>query len=299
MHARPRGIYDAGTDEHNSLAYNSAIQDTSMVMTQAVTQGIARNVIEWADRSKWLLVPQQERSRKTLTKVIDAAISLFSEKGFDGTSIGDISKLAHVSVGAIYARFADKDAILYAVLDSYYRTRFAQLEEIVRPYRAADETADDVLRLYVNIMVSAFRTDRRLLGVAELRRLTDTIVAQQAARANAHLADVFAALLAPHAESLGHPNIIAEAHFLHNIIRNTFVLATLHDISPVGSALTLDSPSFEAELYNLAARYLRLDAASVAGPAAGRRKAKPTTGARAKAGATRLRGGGGKNKPRS
>lgn len=240
----------------------------------AMTQGIAQDVIEWADRSKWLLVPQQERSRKTLTKIIDAAISQFSEKGFEDASIGDIAKLAHVSVGAIYARFADKHAILYAVLDSYYRTRLAQLDDIVRPHRGAGDSADAVVRLYVNIMVSAFRTDRRLLGVAELRRLTDPIVAQQAARANAYLADAFAVLLAPHASSLGRPNIIAEAHFLHNIIRNTFVIATLHDISPVGSALTLDSPAFEAEIYNLACRYLRLESLSPASPLTGRRKTK-------------------------
>ena len=47
----------------------------------------------------------------TRAAVLDAAKSLFVEKGFDATSVEDIGKLAQASKGAVYHHFSDKQEI--------------------------------------------------------------------------------------------------------------------------------------------------------------------------------------------
>ncbi len=52
---------------------------------------------------------------KTSGKIIDAALKLFSEKGFHGTSINDIAKEAGISKGLIYNYFESKYSILEGI----------------------------------------------------------------------------------------------------------------------------------------------------------------------------------------
>lgn len=51
-------------------------------------------------------------------KVINAAIALFTEKGFEKTSMADIKKLAGVSTGLIYHHFENKNALLKEIFTS-------------------------------------------------------------------------------------------------------------------------------------------------------------------------------------
>ena len=47
--------------------------------------------------------------------MLDASIQLLEEKGFDAFTVQDVSQRADVSVGAIYARFGNKESLLRAV----------------------------------------------------------------------------------------------------------------------------------------------------------------------------------------
>lgn len=54
--------------------------------------------------------------KQTKQKVIDAAISLFNTKGYDGTSVRDIAKRADVNVANISYYFAGKQGLLNDLL---------------------------------------------------------------------------------------------------------------------------------------------------------------------------------------
>ena len=56
----------------------------------------------------WIRAPQQARSQATLARLLDATEVLLDEAPFDDLSVQDICKAAKSSVGAFYARFADK-----------------------------------------------------------------------------------------------------------------------------------------------------------------------------------------------
>ncbi|HVT24848.1 MAG TPA: TetR/AcrR family transcriptional regulator [Rhizomicrobium sp.] len=67
----------------------------------------------------WALPVQQERSLATRERIVAAAEKAFAEKGYEGARISDIAKRAGCSVGAVYFRFADKDALFFAIVESF------------------------------------------------------------------------------------------------------------------------------------------------------------------------------------
>jgi AcrR family transcriptional regulator len=54
--------------------------------------------------------------------IMDAALLLFAENGYERTSIGNIAKHAGISQGLVYSYFKNKDDLLYRILDSGMKT---------------------------------------------------------------------------------------------------------------------------------------------------------------------------------
>src|SRR5512144_1950487 len=76
---------------------------------------------------------REEKSERSRRYVLDAALDLFSHRGYGATSVRDIAAAAGVSTGNLYHHFPDKEAIFKTLLDD--------LNEIVDsrrfPYRRA------------------------------------------------------------------------------------------------------------------------------------------------------------------
>ena len=62
---------------------------------------------------------QGERSERSRTAILDAALELFSHRGYGATSMRDIAGKAGVSTGSVYHHFADKEAIFKALLEQF------------------------------------------------------------------------------------------------------------------------------------------------------------------------------------
>lgn len=54
---------------------------------------------------------RQARSEATRRKIIEAAVDLFSERGYPGTGLGDIIERAAMTKGALYYHFDSKEAL--------------------------------------------------------------------------------------------------------------------------------------------------------------------------------------------
>lgn len=65
---------------------------------------------------------QEERSGKSRQHILDAALKLFSHKGYGATSVRDIAEAAGLSKGNVYHHFPDKETIFRALLDRYFQT---------------------------------------------------------------------------------------------------------------------------------------------------------------------------------
>ena len=73
----------------------------------------------------------EERERRvgseTRAEILRVALELFTEHGFEGTSIRDISAVLGVTKSSLYYHFASKEAIIRALLDS----RYDEIEELL------------------------------------------------------------------------------------------------------------------------------------------------------------------------
>jgi AcrR family transcriptional regulator len=63
---------------------------------------------------------QQERSQRSREMILDAALELFSQRGFRATSVRDIAAHAGLSTGNVYHHFPDKESLFRTLLDQYW-----------------------------------------------------------------------------------------------------------------------------------------------------------------------------------
>lgn len=106
---------------------------------------------------KWSLPAQQDRSKATRGKLLAAAEKVFAEKGYDGAKLSDIAEAAGVSVGAVYFRFKDKDALFCGVAETFAGEVRARMRNVMAP-----GTPDEIIRRVVMGTAANMRAHRGL-----------------------------------------------------------------------------------------------------------------------------------------
>lgn len=64
-------------------------------------------------------MPRQERSRAMVARIIEAGREVLLSEGYEKCSTNRVAQVAGISPGSLYQYFADKEAILAAVIDRY------------------------------------------------------------------------------------------------------------------------------------------------------------------------------------
>ncbi|HEX5731369.1 MAG TPA: TetR/AcrR family transcriptional regulator [Blastocatellia bacterium] len=77
--------------------------------------------------------PKQARSKQTKEKIIQAAIQLFQERGYEKTTSNEIAAAAGVSVGSFYVYFTDKRQLLLTIFDRLADELFKHAFDSLRP----------------------------------------------------------------------------------------------------------------------------------------------------------------------
>lgn len=85
--------------------------------------------------------------------LVDAAVRLFSELGYDGTSMDDIAQAAGLTKGALYHHVSGKQELLDRALTRALNALFAVLDEPESNQASAIERVEHVLRRTVTILV--------------------------------------------------------------------------------------------------------------------------------------------------
>jgi AcrR family transcriptional regulator len=152
------------------------------------------------------LTRREQLGVESRRRIIDAAAALMAERGFAGTSIAAVSKKSGLPSGSIYWHFANKEALLSAVIEDGAQQWFDGLPSSgSSPEIAATSLADhpEFLRLLFLIALERREVDEASLQVirrvralaqerlhAEMFRLLEPLGSEQAA----DLAPQFAAL---------------------------------------------------------------------------------------------------------
>jgi len=102
--------------------------------------------------------PKNADGQRTRQAILDAALDLFGERGFFGTSLRDIARAVGVRESALYNYFSSKDALFEALIAADQDTKMERLSA------ALDEDADDprvVLERLARLSLEDFASPRQ------------------------------------------------------------------------------------------------------------------------------------------
>ncbi len=99
--------------------------------------------------------PRARRPSRTETRarLLDAAAAVFVERGIAAATVEDIAEAAGFSRGAVYSNFADKDAVVLALLQKMTDDAMAEIEDLLERF----PDPDDYVRATQELMVSPSR----------------------------------------------------------------------------------------------------------------------------------------------
>jgi AcrR family transcriptional regulator len=131
-------------------------------------------------------------------RVLDAALELFGEHGFEGTSLQDIADRLGVTKAAVYYHFHTKDELLLALIQPAFDDFLALVAEAEsRPAASRGGRTVDIGR-YVEVLLRHRRVTAWL--TRDATAITRTAVLEQATQVRERTE---AMLVGPHSDALG------------------------------------------------------------------------------------------------
>jgi AcrR family transcriptional regulator len=150
--------------------------------------------------------PRQARSEASLERLLAAAEAILDEKSFAEARLDEIAARAGLTVGAFYARFPGKEALLRALEERMV----ARMMAIAEGSRDAIASPTASLGVLVNQALRAaahfYRQNRGLLREITRRARTDSALRGRLERANRRSLGAFVPALLGHRASISHPH---------------------------------------------------------------------------------------------
>ena len=146
-------------------------------------------------------------------RILEAARTLFAERGFSSCRVADVARSAGMSAGNVYWLFDSKEAILEAILAEGFGNVEAMTAEVAAAYgparRKLDLLVDRTLALYdANGPFVVILGGLMGEGGRELIRSLGLDMAEIAGRAHANLRRVFAEARSEGAVAPGDPDLL-------------------------------------------------------------------------------------------
>ena len=103
-----------------------------------------------------------KKSEETRRRILDAALELFREKGFEQTTMRDIAERASMALGAAYYYFDSKEKLVFA----YYQSSLEEMQEYIgRPAIQEVPGLKERLQLVLDHKFRLMKPYRSFLGV--------------------------------------------------------------------------------------------------------------------------------------
>ena len=131
-------------------------------------------------------VPTQERSRRRLEELLDAAATLVVEQGVEALTTRDIALAAGIPVASLYQYFADKESVLLALAERDMAEMDAQVLEDLD--RVEVLSVASLVRTTMQAFVTVYHRRRAFVEIY-LRGRTNPAVHQFGREHNARIAE--------------------------------------------------------------------------------------------------------------
>jgi AcrR family transcriptional regulator len=110
------------------------------------------------------------QSQNLRARILDAAVDLFAEQGYDGTSVAEVITRAGVAKGGFYHHFASKEDLLYEVYGDLISRQLGAMYDILA---RQDRPAATLRALIVDLVTStAASTKQALVFWREMHKLS-------------------------------------------------------------------------------------------------------------------------------
>ncbi|HRS97030.1 MAG TPA: TetR/AcrR family transcriptional regulator [Smithella sp.] len=197
-------------------------------------------------------IPSQERSRKTMAAIYEAAAQVFTSVGYVEATTEQIAEKAGVSIGSLYNYFSGKEAILNGLWEKYVdeiTVIIKKIDDDIRKEGFVDKTIIPLL-LHVVLDLISYKRARNRLFISQIG-LPETII-QKRSELIAYIESTIEAIFRDFANvRIADPRI-----GVHIIV--TTVQAVMHDYI-LNASDKIKAENFIAELADMMGRYVFAD----------------------------------------
>jgi AcrR family transcriptional regulator len=201
-------------------------------------------------------LPRQKRSRESLERLLDAAEEQIRLSGVEALTISAVVNSIGLSVGAFYARFPDKTALLHAVQDRFHNRLEPRIREQMIAEAGPRATLAEAIDAAVDVLI------RNVVGERELSRgfmslsVADPVLRARGELVNRQRRETFGQILLVHSDEIGHPDpalAISVAYGMYAaVIRGRLVFGPEHELY-----YDIDTATLYRELKKALTLYLR------------------------------------------
>ena len=109
--------------------------------------------------------PRQERSRETVSAILEATLRLIRAEGLEGLNTNRIAELAGVSVGSLYQCFPSKEALAGALLEAH----LAGIKELLvaRLKGLSSSPLPEAIRALIESVIDLYQSDPKVVATLE------------------------------------------------------------------------------------------------------------------------------------
>lgn len=211
--------------------------------------------------------PRQKRSRESLERILEAAEEQIRTGGLETLTISGVVNSIGLSVGAFYARFPDKTALLHAVQERFHD----RLEPIIRT-QMIEETAEaadlaEAVNRAIEALIRNVVSERELSRAFMVLSVFDPVLRARGGSVNRRRRAVLTEVLMAHRDEIGHPDPVLAIDVAYGmyaaVLRGRLVFGEEHELY-----YGISNSAFYEELKKALTLYLKGEAPAheAAGP---------------------------------
>jgi len=209
------------------------------------------------------LHPKQARSRESTRKLLKAAAEVLGQRGVEGTTIPRIARHAGLTPGAIYRRFANKDALIETMIIGILERSDERLRTALTPAMARQIPLPVLVDQLIESMLISYRANPGLLYA--LRQFAQaqgqTRFIAKVTRIELRTLRYIVDLLLEHRREIKHPDPETALFFVNAMLVGTLTELILvdRDMKNWRAVMPKDHQALKAELKRMFLNYLSVE----------------------------------------
>ncbi|MBL8549000.1 MAG: TetR/AcrR family transcriptional regulator [Hyphomonadaceae bacterium] len=162
--------------------------------------------------------PRQDRSRASYERMLAISLDLLKERGGAGFTLAEVSRLGGVSIGSIYCRFENKDALIRDVHGRLMTRYLAEQRALLKQVRRHGSSLSTLVPRFVEEYAEFLRARAPYLSPFMVLAAGDETIVQAGKRAHFDLCTGFQDMVLQFRAEIGRPDPARAAASMFGVI---------------------------------------------------------------------------------